>query len=145
MLTLLFPDLALIALGLALSRKVDWGKDRWPGIERLNYYVLVPALLFHSLVGRPLDPSQAGNVAIVVCGVIAVALLTGLLAGPVLKPPPARFYSVLRVSFRFNSHVALALSQRIGGEQGLAICAAPTASASLVLASRMGGDGPYVA
>ncbi len=123
MLTLLLPDLALIALGFALSRKVDWGKDLWPGIERLNYYVLFPALLFHSLISRPLDPAQAGNVAVVIVVVIATALAAGLLAWPVLKPPSARFFSALQVSFRFNSYVALALSQRIGGEQGLAICA----------------------
>src|SRR5690606_691094 len=41
---LLLPDIALIAIGFALSRKVDWGEDLWPGIEKLTYYVLFPAL-----------------------------------------------------------------------------------------------------
>ena len=123
MLTLLFPDLALIALGFALSRRVDWGKDLWPGIERLNYYVLFPALLFHSLVRRPLDLTLATQLAIVVCVVIFAGLLCGLLAWPVLKPPAARFASALQCTFRFNSYLALALAQRIGGEQGLAVCA----------------------
>lgn len=123
MLTLLFPDLALIALGFGLSRMVDWGKDLWPGIERLNYYVLFPALLFHSLVSRPLDLGLARDVAIVVCVTIAAGLVFGLLARPALKPSAARFASSLQCAFRFNSYLALALSQRIAGDQGLAICA----------------------
>jgi predicted permease len=36
---LLLPDIALIAIGFALSRKADWGQDLWPGIEKLTYYV----------------------------------------------------------------------------------------------------------
>jgi len=123
MLTLLFPDLALIALGYGLSRKVDWGKDLWPGIERLNYYVLFPALLFHSLVSRPLDLGLARDVTVVVCVTMAAGLVVGLLARPVLKPSPVRFASSLQCAYRFNSYLALALSQRIAGDQGLAICA----------------------
>lgn len=123
MLTLLFPDLALIALGFGLSRTLNWGKDLWPGIERLNYYVLFPALLLHALVGKPLQLELARDLAIVVCVTIAAGLAAGLLAWPVLKPPAARFASSLQCAFRFNSYLALALAQRIGGEQGLALCA----------------------
>jgi malonate transporter len=123
MLSILFPDLALIALGFVLSRKVDWGPDLWAGIERLNYYVLFPALLLHSLVRRPLEFDVARDLALGVVLVIAAGLLAGLAARPVLRPTAIRFASALQCAFRFNSYLALALSQRLGGEQGLALCA----------------------
>lgn len=123
MLSILFPDLALIALGFVLSRKVDWGPDLWTGIERLNYYVLFPALLLHSLVRRPLEFGVARDLALGVVLVIAAGLLAGLAARPVLRPTAMRFASALQCAFRFNSYLALALSQRLGGEQGLALCA----------------------
>ncbi|MET0507389.1 MAG: AEC family transporter [Burkholderiaceae bacterium] len=123
MLSLLFPDLALIALGFVLSRKVAWGQDLWSGLERLNYFVLFPALLFHSLVRRPLQLDLARDLALAVVVVIAAGALAGLAARPILAPTPIRFASALQCAFRFNSYLALAVSQRLGGEQGLALCA----------------------
>ena len=32
---MLFPDLALIAIGFVLSRKVDWSSDLWRGMGKL--------------------------------------------------------------------------------------------------------------
>ena len=116
MLSLLFPDLALIALGFVLSRKVAWGQDLWSGLERLNYFVLFPALLFHSLVRRPLQLDLARDLALAVVVVIAAGALAGLAARPILAPTPIRFASALQCAFRFNSYLALAVSQRLGGE-----------------------------
>ena len=120
---LLLPDIALIAIGFALSRKVDWGEDLWPGIEKLTYYVLFPALLFGSLVRNPVQWSLARDLGIGVLAVIAAAALAGLLARGILRPPALRMASALQCSYRFNSFVAMAVSQRLGGSEGLALCA----------------------
>ncbi len=120
---LLFPDLALIAIGFVLSRKVDWGIDLWSGLEKLTYYVLFPALLFHAIVRNPVQWSLAVDLIVGVLLVVGVAALAGSLARYVLKPPALRMASSVQCAYRFNSYVAMALSQRLGGTEGLALCA----------------------
>lgn len=51
----LWPLFALIVGGHLLHRRDRLGEGFWPGAERLNYFILFPALLFHSLAGAPLD------------------------------------------------------------------------------------------
>ncbi|MEE4462629.1 AEC family transporter, partial [Azotobacter chroococcum] len=51
----LWPLFALIVGGHLLRRRDLLGEGFWPGAERLNYFILFPALLFHSLAGAPLD------------------------------------------------------------------------------------------
>lgn len=120
---LLFPDLALIAMGFVLSRKVDWGPDLWPGIEKLTYYVLFPALLFHAIVRNPVQWSLARDLVGGVLLCVAAAVFAGSLARHVLKPPALRMASSGQCAYRFNSYVAMALSERFGGAEGLALCA----------------------
>ncbi len=117
------PDIALIAIGFALSRKADWGADLWPGIEKLTYYALFPALLFGSLVRNPVQWSIARDLGLGVLAVIVAAALAGSLARPALRPPALRLASSLQCAYRFNSYVAMAVSQRLGGSEGLALCA----------------------
>jgi predicted permease len=120
---LLLPDLALIAIGFALSRATAWGRPFWNGLEQLVYFVLFPALLFQSVLGAPLSFGQAFP-ALAATGVALVAAIgVGLLALPLLRPPPLQFASGVQCAFRFNSYVALALAQRLGGDEGLALCA----------------------
>lgn len=120
---LLFPDLALIAIGFVLSRKVDWGTDLWSGLEKLTYFVLFPALLFHAIVRNPVRWDLARDLVAGVLLVIAAAALMGSLARYLLKPPALRMASSVQCAYRFNSYVAMALSQRLGGTEGLALCA----------------------
>jgi len=120
---LLFPDLALIAIGFVLSRKVDWGSDLWPGIEKLTYYVLFPALLFHAIVRNPVQWDLARDLVVGVLAVIAAAATMGAAARLLLRPPALRIASSGQCAYRFNSYVAMALAQRLGGTEGLALCA----------------------
>ena len=120
---LLFPDLALIAIGFVLSRKADWGSDLWPGIEKLTYYVLFPALLFHAIVRNPVQWSLARDLVFGVLLVVAAAAAAGGAARYLLRPPALRMASSAQCAYRFNSYVAMALSQRLGGTEGLALCA----------------------
>jgi malonate transporter len=120
---LLFPDLALIAIGFVLSRKADWGSDLWPGVEKLTYYVLFPALLFHAIVRNPVQWDLARDLALGVLLVIAAAASAGSLARYLFRPPALRLASSVQCAYRFNSYVAMALSQRLGGTEGLALCA----------------------
>ena len=46
---LLLPDFALILLGFGLRRAMHLGDHFWVGLEKLIYFVLFPALLFHAI------------------------------------------------------------------------------------------------
>lgn len=145
---LLLPDFALIAVGWALCRYTMLGRPLWDGVEKLVYHVLFPALLFHSILRNPIDPAQvlplAGSgVAVVLLG-IAAALALGRWRGV----DGHLHASGAQTAFRFNSYVALALGERLGGTQGvawmallIALCVPLVNVAAVWSLARQGGQG----
>jgi len=128
-LLLLLPDLALIATGTVLARGLGWGDEVWAGLERLVYLVLFPALLFTSIVRNRIDLVEAAPLAGATLAVLVTGIALGRLGARLWKVPPMRFASAVQCAFRFNSYVALALAQRLGGEAGVATCAVVVAIA----------------
>ncbi len=121
-LVLLAPDFALIALGALLMRYGRFDTGFWIGVERLVYFVLFPALLFHSILRTSFDFSKTGLLA--EAGLAGIA--TGALLGFAFKPlarDARNWASSVQCAFRFNSYVALALAGRLGGEAGIALMA----------------------
>lgn len=147
---MLLPDLLLILVGFGLCRYTALNRSVWDGAERLVYYVLFPVLLFGSIIRSPLNPattlSLAGcGVAVLGCGVAmayAVARWPGV---------DARLHaSGAQTAFRFNSYVALALAERLGGAEGVAWTAllvavgVPICNAAAVWPlARHGGQQPW--
>ena len=117
---LLLPDFALIVIGFALCKWTSLGRPVWDGAERLVYQWLFPCLLFSAIVRHPPDATGAlplaGTALTVVVAGIALALALGRWPGV-----DARLHaSGAQVAFRFNSYVALALAERLGGAPGVA-------------------------
>jgi malonate transporter len=117
---LLVPDFLLILGGFALCRWTALGRNVWDGVERLVYYVLFPVLLFNSIVKTPLQPGATIGLALAGWGVVS----TGIVLAYALRPWPGvdgRLHaSGAQTAFRFNSFIALALAERLGGQQGVA-------------------------
>ena len=117
---LLLPDFLLILSGFLICRHTALNRSVWDAAERLVYYLLFPVLLFNSILKSPLQPAQTlslagAAMATVACGIV-LALALGRWPGV-----PARLHaSGAQVAFRFNSFIALALAERLGGPQGLA-------------------------
>ena len=117
---LLLPDFLLILLGWVLCRRTSLDRPVWDAAERLVYYLLFPVLLFNSIVRTPLQPQQTlslvlAGIGTTVCG---IALAHALRLWPRVD---ARLHaSGAQIVFRSNSYIALALSERLGGSQGLA-------------------------
>jgi malonate transporter len=117
---LLLPDFLLIVFGFLLCRYSALDRSVWDAVERLVYYLLFPVLLFNSIVRSPLEigntlPLAGAGLAIVATGVAASYAL-GRWPGV-----DARLHaSGAQVAFRFNSYVALALAEKLGGAQGVA-------------------------
>ena len=126
-LQLLLPDFALILCGYLVCRYTALDRTVWEQVESLVYFFLFPVLLFQSIVRSPLDLGATSSL-------IAAGLLlgtTGIALAYVLPHLPwvgrhidAREHAgAAQVGFRFNSYIALALSERLAGAQGLLLIA----------------------
>lgn len=117
---LLLPDFLLILSGFALCRFTSLKRPTWEVVERLVYHLLFPALLFASIVKSPLHPSAAAT--LVTSGVLIIA--TGMVMAYAVHWWPGVDHhlhaSGAQIAFRFNSYIALALAERLGGAMGVA-------------------------
>ena len=117
---LLLPDFLLIVVGFVVCRYTALNRPVWDAAERLVYYLLFPVLLFNSIVKSPLQPAETLSLAAAGVGTVACGIVMAL----AVKRWPgvdARLHaSGAQTVFRFNSFIALALAERLGGPQGLA-------------------------
>lgn len=149
---LLLPDFLLIALGYALCRFSPLNRPVWDGAERLVYFVLFPALLFNAIVRSPMQASQVAGMAAAALTVtlIGIALALGLGRWPGVD---ARLHaSGAQTAYRFNSFIALAMAERLGGAPGVAwmalvmsLCVPLANVAAVWPLARQGGHGYWQA
>ncbi|KRO86606.1 MAG: AEC family transporter [Paracoccaceae bacterium] len=128
----IWPLFALICLGFLMVRGGFPGGGFWLAAERLNYFVLFPALLFVRLASAPvLDPAifRLGVAAILTIGIAALCLL---LARMIWSTPAARFGPALQGTVRFNTYLGLAIVASIAGPVGVE-CAAVLLAVSVPL------------
>lgn len=120
---LLFPDFSLIALGYALMRWSPLRREVWDGVERLVYFVLFPALLFSTTARGHF--SLGGDGAMLAVGV--AVLLSGIALSylALLWPGADRrcAASGVQTAFRFNSYIALAVADGVGGAPAVSLVA----------------------
>lgn len=117
----LLPDFLLIAFGALLARSRLFDASFWPGVERLVYFILFPALLFRALATSPVAVSDAGRLLAVGLAFTLAGMLMSALAQPLFRLPHATFAACFQCGFRFNTYVALATASRIGGTEGIAL------------------------
>ncbi len=145
----LLPVFGLIALGAAVGRTPLISAEGWQGIERLNYWLLFPALLFGSIVDVDLADGQAGRLALAV--LLAGLALAGsvLLFRPLLRLTGPAYSSVFQGAVRWNSYVGLGVAASLMGEAGLGLAAVVVAVLvplnnllSVYVLSRFAGERP---
>lgn len=117
---LLLPDLMLILVGWAVCRYTPLNRPVWDGAERLVYYLLFPALLFSAILRHPLQPAALAGLAGSGLAVTAIGITLAFALRRWPGVDPLLHASGAQTAFRFNSYVALALAERIGGTAGLA-------------------------
>ena len=120
---LLIPDFTLIVCGYLICRFTQLNRTVWEQVDSLVFYFLFPVLLFHSIVRSPLDLGAAsGMIGAALCVVGAGILITYSIARW-HGVQSADFASAAQVAFRFNSYIALAIAERLGGTEGLLLIA----------------------
>ncbi|MFW7343083.1 AEC family transporter [Pollutimonas sp. H1-120] len=120
---LVLPDFLLIGLGWLLFHKLRFSGDFFRGAEQLVYFVLFPALLFHSITQTPLSLSGTYTLLQATLAVMGFGVAMAWLAVPVLKPSPITHASVAQCGYRFNTYIGLSLAGGLAGSEGQTIMA----------------------
>jgi malonate transporter and related proteins len=119
----LWPLFTLIVAGYYLRRWVFPNEAFWPGAERLNYFMLFPALLFSSLAKAPLDNPALPRMALAVMLALGIAWLALLVVRRVRGWPAGRFGAFSQGILRFNTYLGLAAVGSLFGQEGLTLAA----------------------
>ena len=96
------------------------GDHFWSGLEKLIYFVLFPALLFHAIARARIDFAAAAPFVLSGAAAMAGGMLLGLLLRPLFGSRPMVFASQFQCAFRFNSYIGLAVAAKLHGEAGIA-------------------------
>ena len=146
--SLLLPDFLLIALGALLCRFTPLDRPLWAAVERLVYHLLFPALLFTSIVRQPLQVGDLATLVTAAVAIVSVGIAVALALGRWPGVDARLHASGAQVAYRFNTYVALAVSERLTGAAGLAwvallvaVCVPLVNVAAVWPLARQGGQG----
>ena len=123
----ILPIFALIVLGNLLRRGGIPSVTFWNMNDKLVYWVLFPSLLFYKTSTTELSGSFLGPLAATILTGLGVAVAVSLVLGLALGFNRPQATSILQGSARHNTFIALAISERLYGAEGLAAAALTTA------------------
>jgi malonate transporter and related proteins len=145
---LLLPDFLLIVSGFLICRYTALDRTVWDGAERLVYYLLFPVLLFTSITRHPLQPAALATLGLAGLAVVGLGIALAYALGRWPGVDAHTHASGAQCAFRFNTYVALALAERIGGAEGvaavallMAVCVPVCNVAAVWPMARRGGHG----
>lgn len=122
--TALLPTAVLIGLGWALRSRFRFTETFWRDLERLAYFVLLPALFVSGLARADFAGLQVGRMALVLAlSSVAAAALVWLLRRWIAAGDGPAFTSVFQGGVRFNNYIGLVVATALLGADGLALAA----------------------
>ena len=118
---LISPVFLLIVLGNLLRRIRVPDLSFWEVNDKLCYWVLIPALLFHFISQVSLSSEMLYIYATIVLAGFVVTFSASVLIGKLIGYPPEVWTSILQGSMRQNAFIALAIAGSFYGSEGLKI------------------------
>ena len=106
----LLPSFLMVALGGLLRPRLS--ENAWQGLDKLNFEILFPALIFVAASSRPLDVSDLLGIGPAVWMILSAGLVLGYLARPFGPERFRDFAGAWQIAWRFNTamgFVAIAL------------------------------------
>ena len=119
----LFPLLTLIVGGNILQKTGFLSDGFWSGAEKLNYYVLFPAMLFANLATATIHIAMLQTIFTVLALVLLTTCIVLYIIRAVQKTDAARFGVYMQGMVRFNTYMGLAIVAALFSQQGLTILA----------------------
>ena len=117
----IIPIMIIIILGFILRRTKFLPEETWPGIEKLTYFVLFPALLIRTLGKQSLIGVPWPSMLLIVVGTIMTSAVLLIILRKTLSKNNATFTSIFQGGIRFNTYITLAIAQSLYGEMRLAM------------------------
>ena len=118
---LISPVFILIILGNLLRRIGLPDLSFWHVSDKLIYWVLIPALLFHHVSQITLSSTMLANYAVVILSGLFVVTTLSFIAGKLFGYTPQIWTSVMQGAARHNAFIALAIAGSLFGNKGLAL------------------------
>ena len=118
---LISPVFILIIIGNILRRIGVPDASFWDVNDKLVYWVLIPALLFHEISQINLTLSMLYSYGAVILSGLAVVTILAIFLGKFLGYFPEIWTSILQGAARHNAFIALAIAGSLYGDEGLAI------------------------
>ncbi|WP_243611496.1 AEC family transporter [Shimia aestuarii] len=100
----LLPSFLMVALGGLLRSRLS--RDAWQGLDRLNFEVLFPALIFVAASSRPIAVADILRIGPAVWAILFTGLALGYLARPFGPPRFVDFAGAWQTAWRFNTAMA---------------------------------------
>jgi len=100
----LLPSFLLVGLGGLLRKRLS--ANAWQGLDKLNFEILFPALLFVAASQRPLEVAQVVGIAPLVWALLAVGLVVGYGARRFGPERFLDFAGAWQTAWRFNTALA---------------------------------------
>lgn len=97
----LVPSFLMVILGGLVRRRLS--ENAWAGLDRLNFEVLFPALLFVAASSRPIAVSDVVRIAPMVWAILALGLALGYLARRFGPESFLDFAGAWQTAWRFNT------------------------------------------
>ncbi|WP_333666579.1 AEC family transporter [Acinetobacter guillouiae] len=110
MITILFPSIALIGLGFYLFQSRILDEKFWNGAEKLNYYILFPALLFNSLANADMNMGHLNSILTVIFLIMAMIIAGVYLFAKLNRTPIAQIGVYVQSLIRFNTYLGLSIA-----------------------------------
>ncbi len=111
LLTGLLPSVLLVALGGAVRNRLTG--TAWAGLDRLNFELLFPALIFTTAASRPIEPASLLVVGPLVWSVLGLGLALGWLARPFGPERFLDFAGGWQTAWRFNTALGFVVVQAL--------------------------------
>lgn len=142
----LVPSFLLVGIGGLVRGRLS--VNAWTGLDRLNFELLFPALLFTAAAARPIDPARIGVIGPAVWAIMGLGLIVGYSARRFGPERFLDFAGAWQTAWRFNTamgFVAVAAASRVDPAMMAIVAgvAVPVANVFAVSAlSRGGALGP---
>ena len=115
------PVFILIILGNLLRRIGVPELSFWHISDKLIYWVLIPALLFHHVSQITLSSTMLASYAVVILSGLFIVTTLSFITGKLFGYTPQIWTSVMQGAARHNAFIALAIAGSLFGDEGLAL------------------------